>query len=190
MNELRDGFVKLDEFSSYGNSSSILLASCEPGLHSSSLHCSPRSFETSDNRRADAPGCASPPYPQHPIRQASRPCISLSIVYISTPNQSSARLSTTRFHVSCWHTFAAYFHHHTLLAPTLVSLPPVAQHTFPSYLPSLLTLPSDLIHWLRMDADFLVPRVSYAYYIPTSFIIGKFGMTRSMYLWRLLTWTA
>ena len=113
---------------------------------------------------------------RHPIRStpSDRPLALVSpysSVHIPTPNQSSTCLSTMVFHVSCWHTFATYFHRRTLLAPTLVILPHVAQHTFPSNLPSL-TFPSDLIHWLRMDADFLVSLVSFAYHISTSFVNG------------------
>ncbi len=169
------GWVKLDQPSNYGNSSSILLASCEPGLHGSSPLWLPRPFE--NNRRANAPGLHRHPIRSIPIGQASRPCISL-FIRLHTYSQSVVNL-VVNIGLPCLSLahLRDLLPTHTLLTPTLVTLPHVTQHTFPSYLPSLLTFPSDLIQWLRMDADFLVPLVSYAYSRSTSFIFGEPGMT-------------
>ena len=64
---LMHGFVEPGKPLNRGDSPSILLASCEPGLHDSSSLCLPLLFENGGDQRADVPGFvptprASPPY--------------------------------------------------------------------------------------------------------------------------------
>lgn len=81
-----------------------------------------------------------------PIGQASRPCISLFIRLHSYSQSINNLVANNRPPSLSLAHLRNLLPTRTLLISTLVTLPHVIQHTFPSYLPSLLTFPLDLIH--------------------------------------------
>lgn len=81
-----DGFVEPGKPLNRGDLPSMLLASCEPGLHDFSSLCLPPLFENGGDQRVDAPGFV-------PTPQASRPYISSDIHLYVYSHQPSNQLS-------------------------------------------------------------------------------------------------
>lgn len=80
------------------------------------------------------------------VGQASRPCISLFIRLHTYSQSVNSLVVNIGFPCPLLVHLPYLLPARTLLLSTLVTLPHLVQNTLPSYLPSLLTFPSDLIH--------------------------------------------